>query len=86
MIQRAIEDAGIPTVALANLPPRVKRVGYPRAALVKFPRGAAVGAPGDAAQQRQVLLDTFKVLETASAPGTPVELEHRWSGGRSGAA
>ena len=63
------------------MPHVVKRVIYPRAAMVKFPRGATIGAPNNAAQQRQVILDAFEVLKTAGAPGTVVELSHRWNGG-----
>ncbi|MCZ6473999.1 MAG: hypothetical protein O6934_11215 [SAR324 cluster bacterium] len=78
MIQRAVEKAGIPTVGLSTFRDRVERVNYPRAATVKFPRGATLGRPHDAAQQRQVLLDTFEVLRTAPGPGTHVELNHKW--------
>jgi D-proline reductase (dithiol) PrdB len=80
LIQRAIENAGIPTVGLVNMPDRADRTKYPRAAAVKFPRGATVGRPHDAAMQRRVLLDAFEVLRTADAPGTIVELPLRWSG------
>ena len=80
MIQRAIEAAGIPTIAIANLRDRVERIKYPRAVLVKFPRGATVGPPGDAALQRQVILDALHVLESATEPCAYVELPHRWPG------
>ena len=80
LIQRAIEKAGIPTVGLSTFADRVERINYPRAATVKFPRGATLGRPHDVQQQRQVLLDTFEVLRTATAPGTWVELAHKWVG------
>ncbi len=80
LIQRAVESAGIPTVGLVNLPAWADRIKYPRAAAVKFPRGAPVGRPNDAAQQRQVLLDTFEVLRTATHPAAVVKLAHRWAG------
>lgn len=78
LIQRAIEAAGIPTVAIANLRERVERVGYPRAAIVRFPRGATVGPPGNTGLQRQVLQDALRVLETAQPGKAVVELPHRW--------
>lgn len=81
MIQRAIEKAGIPTVGLSTFKDSVERINYPRAATVKFPRGATLGRPNDPAMQRQVLLDTFEVLRTAQAPGTVVELDHKWAAG-----
>ena len=73
-----MEAGGIPTVAVGNLRKRMERINYPRAAVVRFPRGATVGAPHMPEQQRQVLLDTLEVLRTATAPGTLVELPHRW--------
>ncbi|MEE8435082.1 MAG: hypothetical protein V3S64_09885 [bacterium] len=81
-MQRAIEAAGIPTVAIANLRDRVERVMYPRAVIVKFPRGATVGAPEDAALQTQVLRDALDWLESASQPGAFLDLPHRWPGTR----
>ena len=83
MIQRTIEKAGIPTVGLSTFKDRVERINYPRAATVKFPRGSTLGRPNDPAMQRKVLLDTFEVLRTAPAPGTVVELDHKWVGGGS---
>ena len=80
MIQRAVEKAGIPTVGLSTFKDRVERINYPRAAVVKFPRGATLGRAHDSAQHKQVLLDTFEVLRTATAPGTVVELAHKWVG------
>jgi D-proline reductase (dithiol) PrdB len=78
-VQRAVEAAGIPTVALATLLDRVQWVRYPRAAIVKFPRGATCGPPHAADLQRAVLRDVFRLLETAREPGTVVELPHRFS-------
>lgn len=73
-----MEAAGIPTVALATMADRVRRVRYPRAAVAKFPRGATCGGPHAVALQRAVVREAFRVLETAEAPGTLVELPHRY--------
>lgn len=81
-MQRAIEAAGIPTVAIANLRERVERVMYPRAVIVKFPRGATVGPPGDVPLQTQVLRDALDWLESATQPGAFLDLPHRWPGAR----
>ena len=80
MIQRGIEQAGIPTVAIANLRMRVEQVNYPRAVMVKFPRGATVGPPGDAALQGQVIRDALEVLVSARQGAAIVDLPHRWPG------
>ncbi len=66
-------------MGLANLPERVTRVGYPRAAIVKFPRGATCGPPHAAELQRQVIADALRLLETAQSPGTLLELPHRFT-------
>lgn len=73
-----MEAAGIPTVALGNLARVFERVRVPRAAVVKFPRGANCGPPHAADVQRAVVTDALRVLETATAPGTLVELPHRF--------
>jgi len=74
-----VEAAGIPTTALANLPDRVQRVRYPRAAIVKFPRGATCGPPHAADLQREVIGEALRLLETATTPGTMHELPHRFT-------
>ena len=71
-----VEAAGIPTVALGNMADRLLRVRVPRGAAVKFPRGAPCGPPGADELQRRVLTDAFRVLESASTPGTVVELPY----------
>ena len=80
LIQRMIEQAGIPTVALANLRAPVRNLQYPRAALVRFPRGATVGAPGDATTQTAVLKQTLALLETGKRGESIVELSEPWQG------
>ena len=81
-MQRAIEAAGIPTIAIANLRNVVERVKYPRAVIVKFPRGATVGPPGDVPLQTQIIRDALDWLESASEPGAFLDLPHRWPGTR----
>ena len=81
-MQRAIEAAGIPTVAIANLRERVEQVMSPRAVIVRFPRGATAGPPGDAPLQTQVLRDALEWLESASRPGAFLDLPHRWPGAK----
>ena len=81
LIQRAVEAAGIPTVAVSTMKQSVERVKNPRTVVVRFPRGATIGPPNDIELQRRVILDALEVLRTARKPGTLVELPHRWAGG-----
>lgn len=53
------------------------RVKPPRSVVTPFPRGATLGAPGDRAQQRQVLLDAFTALQTMTEPGNLLELPYK---------
>ena len=46
-MQRAIEEAGIPTIIIAALPPVVRQAGTPRAVAPLVPMGANAGAPND---------------------------------------
>ena len=75
-----VEEAGIPTVALATLRPVVERLQYPRAALVRFPRGATVGAPHDIATQQTTLRGALRLLESTTGPGEIVKLDASWAG------
>ena len=44
-MQRAIEEAGIPTIIIAALPPVVRQTGTPRAVAPRVPMGANAGEP-----------------------------------------
>lgn len=55
-----------------------RKVAPPRVLHVRFPFGRPFGEPGNPAQQRVILEDALKVLETAQAPGTVVNAPYRW--------
>jgi D-proline reductase (dithiol) PrdA len=78
-LQRVIEAAGIPTVIIASLPTIAAQLGAPRIAATDTPLGAALGAPGDAEGQRETLLRSLRLLETATEPGvvTPLPVTYR---------
>ena len=73
-LQRAIEQAGIPTVIIASLPTIAAQIGAPRIAATDTPLGAALGAPGDAEGQRAAQLGSLRLLETATEPGAVTSL------------
>ncbi|MCX6021064.1 MAG: hypothetical protein NTZ05_04930 [Chloroflexi bacterium] len=54
-----------------------ERIKPPRAMIVKYPYGRPFGFPGDTAQQRVLVEDALHILETATEPGTIVELPYR---------
>jgi len=78
LIARAVEAAGIPTVAVSLARDLTVAVGTPRAVFVKWPLGRPLGEPGAAAQQRTVIHAALRLLVTANAPGALVEPGWRW--------
>jgi len=78
LVQRVLEAAGIPTVALSMIPDLTRAVGVPRLAGISYPMGRPLGRPHDAEGQRAVLRATPDVLATAPGPDTYVELPFVW--------
>jgi len=78
LVQRVLEAAGIPTVALSMIPDLTRAVGVPRLAGISYPMGRPLGRPHDAEGQRAVLRATLDVLATAPGPDTYVELPFVW--------
>lgn len=63
-----IEEAGIPTVAIALIRPQAERTRPPRALWVPFELGRPFGPPSDKAFQKQVMLAALRLLEAAAGP------------------
>ncbi len=78
LFARAIEEAGIPTVSLSSALDITSSVKPPRAVFVNFPLGHQAGKPFDADGQKRIILDALHVLETATTPGTLVQLQYKW--------
>ena len=73
-MQRAIEEAGIPTIIIAALPPVVRQTGTPRAVAPLVPMGANAGGPHNVEQQTQIVKATLEQLEKIETPGKIVPL------------
>jgi hypothetical protein len=69
-VQRAVEEAGLPSVIIASLPTIAAQSGASRVLAVDTPMGAALGDPANPEQQRAVLADAIRLLEHATEPGT----------------
>jgi hypothetical protein len=78
LVQRAIEAAGIPTVGVTLQKTVTSKVRPPRAVYLRYPFGHPMGAAFAVAQQRTILEDLFRTLETAAVPGTIVEPGYAW--------
>lgn len=77
-MQRAIEEAGIPTIVIAALPPVVRQAGSPRAVAPLVPMGANAGEPHNIEMQTAILTDTLNLLVSIETPGRIVKLPYQY--------
>ena len=78
LVARSIEEAGISTLCLSNIPDLTAAVGVPRLAGIEYPFGRTLGRPGDAAGQMAVVRGALEALEAMATPGSIVHLPHKW--------
>jgi len=78
IVQRAIEQAGIPTILIAALPPIVRQYRAPRAVAPLLPMGANAGAPHNSAMQRAILTEALHHLVSITISGTIVPLSYAY--------
>ena len=67
-VQRAVEEAGIPTVSVyvrsfGHIP---ELMGLSRSLITRHPMGRPLGAPGDGRRQRAVVEAALGLLESAN--------------------
>ena len=74
LIQRAIEEEGIPTISISLNRTITEKVKPPRSLLLAFPLGHPMGDPFDEEGQRHLLTDGLNYLKTIEQPGTIVDL------------
>ena len=77
-MQRAIEEAGIPTIIIAALPLVVRQSGAPRAVAPLVPMGANAGEPENKEMQRAIVKDSLKNLVSIETPGEIVSLPYEY--------
>jgi hypothetical protein len=80
LAQREIEQAGIATIVLSNIPELTSAVGVPRLAAIEHPFGQTVARPGDRDTQRAVLLAALEAVEEMKTPGSIKHLQFAWTG------
>ena len=78
LIQRVIEQAGIPTIGISIVRDYSEKVRPPRTVALRWPFGHPLGEPDNIPQQRAVLLEAFKALETIETPGEIIDLPFKW--------
>lgn len=77
-MQRAIEEAGIPTILIAALPPVVRQNGTPRSVAPLVPMGANAGEPHNIEMQTGILKDTLTQLVEIPSAGKIVSLPYEY--------
>ena len=78
LVQRAIEEVGIPTIIIAALPPVVRQTGTPRAVAPLVPMGANAGEPNNREMQYNIVKDTLEQLEEIESAGKIVPLPYEY--------
>ena len=77
-MQRAIEEAGIPTIIIAALPPVVRQTGTPRAVAPLVPMGANAGEPNNKEMQTAIVKSTLEEMMKMDSPGKVVALPYEY--------
>jgi hypothetical protein len=78
LIQRVIEQQGIPTIGISIVREYTEKVRPPRTVALQWPFGHPLGEPGNISQQRAVLFEVFKALKKIEVPGEIIDLPFRW--------
>jgi hypothetical protein len=80
LAQREIEQAGITTITLSNIPDLTAAVSVPRLVAIEHPFGQIMGSPGNKEVQRAVLWGALEAVETMKTPGSIKRLAFEGSG------
>ena len=78
LIQREIERIGIATIGISIVREYSEKVQPPRTVFLRWPFGHPLGEPGNAQQQRAVVLEALRALYQIEEPGTIIDLPFRW--------
>ncbi len=78
LLQRAIEDKRIPTIGITLQKEATKHVKPSRALYLRYPFGHPLGEAFSVKQQRTILHEALKGLETITDPGTILEPGYVW--------
>lgn len=78
LIQRAIEEQGIPTIGISIVREYTEKVKPPRTIFLRWPFGHPLGEAFNRAQQRAVLLKAFEALGQIETPGSIIDVPWQW--------
>lgn len=75
LIQRVIEEQGIPTISISLSKEITQTIRVPRAVYLDLPLGHPFSYPGQKSEQLTILRFLLKYLEKIDTPGTIIELD-----------
>ena len=78
LIQRVLDEAGIPTVSLTLVREITQLVQPSKALYLQHPFGLTLGAVGDRDTHEAILRECLRWAEEELPPGTIVDLPYRW--------
>jgi D-proline reductase (dithiol) PrdB len=78
LIQRVIEQTGIPTISISIVRSYTEKVKPPRSIHLRWPFGHPLGEPGRSDQQAAVLAKAFDALYRIDEPGKIIDVPWRW--------
>jgi hypothetical protein len=79
LVQRAIEERGVPTVSVTVARDVTELIKVPRALFVPWPMGHHFGVPFHRELQRRVVLASLALLGNSEEPGLIVDLPIKWA-------
>lgn len=78
LVQRALDDAGLPTVSLSLVTEMTALVKPSKALFVQHPFGLTLGDVGDEVTHEAVLRDCLDYAAQVLPAGSIVDLPYRW--------
>jgi hypothetical protein len=78
LLQRGLDEAGIATISITQVPAITELVRPSLACFVAHPFGLTLGAPGDDTTHLAVLRAVLREAEAGHPAGTVVPLPFRW--------
>lgn len=78
VLARTLEEAGLSTVLVTNMPFWAEKIGVPRTLAVEFPFGHILGQPHDVSQQMGVIRSALDLLAALEVPGQIVHSPEVW--------
>lgn len=78
LVARVVEESGIPSVVVSTGRDLSAQVRPPRTVFVNFPMGNSFGKPFDRVQQRTILLDALRALDSITRAGDLIDLPYEW--------